>query len=111
MFFLAPLNVRIATTCHSWPLDEPEDQVGFANENALRALTLPRNHHGRTLRLESPDKLQKRCRFVVELGVEPADPREAALGERQLAFRDSTLHCGRRNQHDVYQLVVSSAAR
>jgi len=65
---------------------------GFAEENALRALTLPRNGGIGTVRLECPDKLQKRCRFIVELSVEPADSREAALRQWKLAFCDSALH-------------------
>ena len=65
---------------------------GFAEENALRALTLPGIGWSRTVRLECPDKLQKRCRFIVELRVEPADPREAALRQWKLALCDSALH-------------------
>src|SRR4051812_43492446 len=48
---------------------------GSAEENALRALTLPRYGWIGTVRLECPDKLQKRCRFIIELSVEPADSR------------------------------------
>src|SRR5215510_2049500 len=49
----------------------------LADENALRALTLPRTRRSFALRLVRPDKLQKRCRFIVELSVKSADPREA----------------------------------
>jgi len=45
-----------------------------------------------TIRLERPDKLQKRCRFIVELSVKPTDPGEATFGQWQLPFGDSTLH-------------------
>jgi hypothetical protein len=65
---------------------------GFAEENALRALTLPRNDWIGTVRLECPDKLQKRCRFIVELSVEPADSREAPLRQWKLTLCDSALH-------------------
>jgi hypothetical protein len=61
-------------------------------ENALTALTLPRNRWDRAICFERPDKLQKRCRFIIELSVEPADAREAALSHWQLVFRDSALH-------------------
>jgi hypothetical protein len=44
------------------------------------------------IRLERPDKLQKRCRFIVKLSVKPADPGKATLGQGQLPFGDSTLH-------------------
>src|SRR5262245_26158448 len=58
----------------------------LANENALRALTLPRTCVRFTCRFVCPDKLQKRRGFIVELSVEPADAGKAALGHRKLAF-------------------------
>jgi hypothetical protein len=64
----------------------------FVEENALRALTLPGNAGTLALSFVCPDKLQKRCRFIIELSIKPADSGKAALGQRKLALCDSALH-------------------
>jgi len=91
MFFLAPF---LAPDCDylSHPAIEEARRLQVCCENALAARSLPRNHGQRTIRFERPDKLQKRCRFIVELSVKPADSRKALFSEWQLPFSDSTLH-------------------
>jgi len=62
----------------------------------------------RPMLLERPHKLQKRCRFIVKLSVKPADPREAALRQRQFAFGDSTLHAAPATSTTCTSFVVDS---
>jgi len=60
--------------------------------NASAAQTLPSNWWQRAICFKCPDKLQKRCRFIVKLSIKLADPGEAPFSQWQLPFRDSTLH-------------------
>jgi hypothetical protein len=55
-------------------------------------LALPTILRGCAVGLECPDKLQERCRFIVELSVKPADPWKASFREWQLALGNSALH-------------------
>src|SRR5262245_422538 len=81
---------------------------GLVYRNALPAMALPRNDGSRPMLLERPHKLQKRCRFIVKLSVKPADPREAALRQRQFAFGDSTLHAAPATSTTCTSFVVDS---
>src|SRR5262249_30862628 len=82
----------------------------LVTRNALATMALPRNDGSRSVLFECPHKLQKRCRFIVELSVKPADPGEAALRQRQFGFGDSTLHATRATSTTCTSFVVDSPA-
>ena len=86
MFFLAPLWAPDCDDLSHLMGPIATSRTGSVDRNALPAGALPRNHRVRSICLVRPDKLQKRHRFIVELGIEPADPGEAALRQRQLPF-------------------------
>ena len=109
MFFLAPIWAPDRDD-----LSHPAGEIatpwtGLIRRNALLTRALPGNYRVRPIRLECPDKLQKRHRFIVELFIEAADPGEAALRQGQLPFGDSTLHATRATSTTCTSFVVDSA--
>jgi hypothetical protein len=76
---------------------QPATTVSAITEaNASATTTLPRLLGARRRQLaalEGPQELEECRGLLVELGIEPADPRARFLGLGQLALCDSTLHC------------------